>query len=140
MLTFNHEERHRYDDIIDLPHHVSKTHSQMPLSDRAAQFAPFAALTAHGEAVKETARLTDERIELDEDCRAALDLKLLQIHRQQAAHPSVTITYFVPDRQKAGGAYVEAAGRVKKIDEYERAVILTDGTKIPADEIIDLVL
>ncbi len=140
MLTFNHEERHRYDDIIDLPHHVSKTHPQMPLSARAAQFAPFAALTAHGEAVKETARLTDERIELDEDCRAALDLKLLQIHRQQAAHPSVTITYFVPDRQKAGGAYVEAAGRVKKIDEYERAVILTDGTKIPADEIIDLVL
>lgn len=140
MLTFNHEERHRYDDIIGLPHHVSKTHPQMPLSARAAQFAPFAALTAHGEAVKETARLTDERIELDEDCRAALDLKLLQIHRQQAAHPSVTITYFVPDRQKAGGAYVEAAGRVKKIDEYERAVILTDGTKIPADEIIDLVL
>lgn len=140
MLTFNHEERHRYDDIIGLPHHVSKTHPQMPLSARAAQFAPFAALTAHGEAVKETARLTDERIELDEDCRAALDLKLLQIYRQQDTHPSATITYFVPDRQKTGGVYVEAVGRVKKIDEYERAVILTDGTKIPADEIIDIVL
>lgn len=134
----NLKSTHQYDDIIHLPHHVSKIHPPMPIQDRAAQFAPFAALTGHHDAVKETARLTEERIELDENCKAVLDGKLQNIQEQSDRNSVVSITYFEPDRKKAGGAYVTLTGCVKKIDEYERAVILTDGTQIPIDEIIEI--
>lgn len=127
----------KYKDMIDLPHHVSTAHPQMPVPDRAAQFAPFAALSGHHEAVKETARLTDKRIELDEYCKAALDRKLKEIW-QSGSKKTVSITYFVPDVQKAGGSYVTAAGCVKKIDEYGRNLVLDDGTKIQIDEIIKI--
>ncbi|MCI9341284.1 MAG: YolD-like family protein [Dorea sp.] len=131
---------HRYDDIIMLPRHVSKTHPPMPAADRAAQFAPFAALTGHYDAVKEAARLTEERVELDESCKAVLDGKLQDIRRRLGEEPAVTVTYFVPDERKSGGSYETAAGCVRKIDEYERVLVLTDGTRIPVSELLEIEL
>ena len=127
-----------YDDIINLPHHVSTTRPHMPAIDRAAQFAPFAALTGHDAAIKETARLTDERVELDECIKADLSDRLQIIADRIKEHPEIAITYFQPDAKKNGGAYVTAVGTAKKIDEYERIVILTDGTVIPIDEILSI--
>ena len=129
---------HQYDDIIDLPHHVSATRPRMSMIDRAAQFSPFAALTGYDAAIKETGRLTDRRIELTEDSRAALDRKQQLLVDNLADHPEVSVTYFVPDERKSGGAYVTVTGRVKKVDDYQRLLILTDGTKIPLDEILDM--
>lgn len=129
---------HEYDDIIDLPHHVSATRSRMSMIDRAAQFSPFAALTGYDAAIKETGRLTDERIELSEESRAALDRKQQFLMDNLADCPEVSVTYFVPDERKSGGAYVTITSQVKKVDEFERLLILTDGTKIPLDEIQDL--
>ena len=134
----NNYEFYRYQDMIELPHHVSKTHARMPVQDRAAQFAPFAALTGHHEAVKETARLTDERIELDEYCKAGLDRKLREIRECLESEPRVSVTYFLPDSYKAGGSYVTAEGYVKKIDEYEGLLLMEDGTRIRVEDIIEL--
>lgn len=138
MIRFNQGERHKYDDIIDLPHHVSKTRPQMPAEDRAAQFAPFAALTGHGEAVKETSRVTERRIEMDEDLKSVLDRKLWTIRRQLASRPFISVIYFVPDSQKAGGVYKKAAGHVKRLDEYKGVMFFDDGNQIPIAEIIEL--
>ena len=132
-------DSHRYDDIIHLPHHVSTAHPPMPAADRAAQFSPFAALAGHEAAIRETARLTDERAELDENAKAVLDEKLRMIQEMLPAHPEITVTYFQPDAKKSGGAYVTATDRVKKIDEYENIVLLQDGTKIPIDDIAEIV-
>lgn len=133
-------ERDNYEDMIDLPHPVSKTHPHMLVSDRAAQFMPFAALTGHGEAVNETARLTETRAELDESRKAVLDgkLKNIQGYLDREREPAVSITYFVPDDRKRGGAYITVTGSVKRIHEYKRSVILTDGTSIPIDEIVEI--
>ena len=128
----------RYDEIINLPHHVSKTRPQMPLSDRAAQFAPFAALTGYDSAIKETGRLTDERIELDEEALAALDRKYQLLMDTLDDAPEVTIIYFQPDERKAGGQYVSATGTVKKVDTFGRRILLQDGTRIPLDSVYDL--
>lgn len=128
----------QYDDIINLSHHVSTKHPQMPPIDRAAQFAPFAALTGYDAAVKETARLTDERIELDEYTMDALRDRLQMIADRLEENPEITVTYFQPDAKKEGGAYITAAGTVKKIDEYEQAVVMTHGTAIPFDEIVSI--
>lgn len=125
-----------YDDIINLPHHVSPKHPHMPLMDRAAQFAPFAALTGHDAAVKETARLTDRRQELDEYEKAALSDKLNLVAEQIEDCPEITITYFKPDNKKDGGAYLTVTGDLKKIDDYQRTVCMTDGTNIPIEEIL----
>ena len=127
-----------YDDIISLPHHVSTTRPHMSTIDRAAQFSPFAALTGYDAAVKETARLTDERVELDEYMRDALSDRLQIIADRLKECPEIEITYFQPDVKKNGGAYVTAISAVKKIDEYKRIVVMTDGTAIPIDEIISL--
>lgn len=127
-----------YDDILHLPHHVSAAHPPMAAIDRAAQFLPFAALTGYDGAIKETARLTDERVELDDSARDALSGRLQIIADRMKEHPEIAITYFQPDAKKSGGAYVTAGGEVKKIDEYERAVVMADGTVIPMDEIICL--
>lgn len=127
-----------YDDIINLPHHVSSTRPQMSMIDRAAQFSPFAALTGYDAAIKETGRLTDEKIELDEDTKAALDMKqayLLEIIDDQ---PEITVTYFLPDTKKSGGAYVTVTGNLKRFDDYERLLTLTNGKKIPMDDITDI--
>ena len=128
----------RYDEIINLPHHVSTTRPQMPMSDRAAQFAPFAALTGYDSAIKETGRLTDERIELDEEALAALDRKYQLLMDTLDDAPEVTIIYFQPDARKAGGQYVSATGTVKKVDTFGRQILLQDGTRIPLDSVYDL--
>lgn len=125
----------KYDDILNLPHHVSASRPHMSAIDRAAQFAPFAALTGYDAAVRETARLTDARMELDEYEKEALNDKLRVLGENLESAPEVTITYFLPDGKKAGGAYVTASGAVKKIDGYERVVVLADGGRIPIDEI-----
>ena len=127
-----------YDDIINLPHHVSASRPRMSALDRAAQFSPFAALTGYDDAVKETARLTDERVELDESSKAALNERLLMIQGQLDDQPQVSIIYFQPDDKKAGGTYITATGSVKKIDEYERTAVMKDGTKISIDDIIKI--
>jgi hypothetical protein len=125
-----------YDDMLHLPHHVSQRHPQMSLHDRAAQFSPFAALTGYDAAVKETARLTAQRVELDEGEKEALDQRLTLVQERLPEPTEVTITYFVPDKKKDGGAYVSVSGTVKKIDDYEHTVVLRDGTSIPIEEIV----
>lgn len=127
-----------YEDIIHLPHHVSATRPQMSMLDRAAQFSPFAALTGYDEAIKETGRLTDDRIELDENTRTALDIKQAYLAENINIHPEISITYFLPDTKKDGGEYVTATGSLKRIDEYERMLIFVDGRKIPMDEIANI--
>lgn len=119
---------HKYDDIIHLPHHVSTKHPRMPLPDRAAQFSPFAALTGHEAAIKETERLTEEWAWLDEDRRAVLDGQLMLLKEHLTERPEVTFLYFRPDEKKTGGAYLTITGRVKKIDDYEQRLVLEDGT------------
>ena len=128
----------KYDEIMGLPHHVSKTRPQMPMSDRAAQFAPFAALTGYESAIKETGRLTDERIELDVEALSALDMKYQLLMEALDEAPEVTITYFQPDERKAGGKYVSAVGTVKKIDDFERRITMRDGTRIPMDDVLSI--
>ena len=128
----------RYDEIMELPHHISKTRPQMPMSDRAAQFAPFAALTGYDSAIKETGRLTDERIALDEEALTALDRKYQLLMDTLNDAPEVTIIYFQPDERKAGGQYVSATGTVKKVDTFGRRILLQDGTRIPLDSVYDL--
>lgn len=127
-----------YDDIIDLPHPTSTKHPRMPLADRAAQFSPFAALTGHEAAIHETARLTDRRIELDEDEKTALDRKLRLITEHLAERPAVRITYFQADQRKDGGSYEIAEGSMKKVDEIARMVVLTDGRRIPIEDIYEI--
>ena len=130
----------KYEDIINLPHHVSKKHPQMSLEARSAQFAPFAALTGYDAAVKETARLTSERIEIGEDLKTIIDEKIQEIKRNLHLNikQNVSITYFVPDVKKSGGKYVSKEGNVKKIDEYKQLIILEDKTEIPIEEIIEI--
>lgn len=127
-----------YDDIIRLSRPSSMKHPRMALPDRAAQFAPFAALTGYEAAVSETARLTDERIELDDCAKAALSDRLRVIADGDAGHCPVSITYFRPDARKRGGCYTTAADTVKKIDEYSRIVVMTSGIKVPIDDIITI--
>ena len=127
-----------YEDIINLPHHVSKTRPQMSMLDRAAQFSPFAALTGYDAAIKETGRLTDEKIEMDEDRKTALDMKQTYLIEMLDEQPEISITYFLPDTKKSGGAYVTVTGNLKRFDEYERLLILTNGKKIPMDDIADI--
>lgn len=127
-----------YDDIINLPHHVSAKRPHMSVIDRAAQFSPFAAVVGYDAAVKETARLTDRRVELDEYEKDALNEKLNIVAEHIEERPEIAITYFKPDDKKAGGAYVTVTGHVKKIDDYEHIVCLTDGAKVPIEEIIQI--
>ena len=127
-----------YDDIIDQSRHVSTTHCRMATIDRAAQFSPFAALSGYGDAIKETARLTNKRIELDEDRKNALSDRLQQIADRINEHPEITFTYFLPDAKKNGGEYVAASGTVKRIDVLQRLVMMFDCTGIPFDEIINI--
>ena len=129
-----------YSDIIDLPHHVSVTRPQMSMMDRAAQFSPFAALTGYDAAIKETARLTDQKIELDDYEKEEINDKIQLIAEHIREDFEVVITYFQPDGKKAGGAYVDALGVVKKIDEYERMIVFQEGRKVPIDDILEIKL
>lgn len=127
-----------YDDIINLPHYVSKKHPQMSIEARSAQFAPFSALTGYDEAIKETARLTDKRIEIDDGLKIILNNKLQYVLEKIKLKPEIIFTYFVYDDKKIGGKYVEKIGVVKKIDMVEQYVMLIDKTKIPILEIINI--
>ena len=110
----------------------------MPVRDRAAIFSPFAALSGHGAAIAETVRLTERRIELDEDSRAELDRKQGVLLEHIDEQPEITITWFHPDEKKDGGAYLTATGRLKKFRELERILLLTDGTEIPLQNVVAL--
>ena len=128
----------KYDDIINLPHHVSAAHPHMPLIDRAAQFQPFRALSGYEDAVHETARLTDEKVELTEDEKALLDLRLQRLADEISSQPQVTLTCFRPDKKKAGGTYVTVTGRLKKMDDYEGVLILAGGERIIIEDIVTI--
>ena len=127
-----------YDDIINLPHPTSQRHPRMPIRDRASIFSPFAALSGHGAAIAETARLTERRMELDEDSRAELDRKQAVLLEHMDEQPEVTITWFQPDERKDGGAYLTATGRLKMLRELERLLVLADGTEIPLEDVVAL--
>ena len=128
----------RYDDIINLPHHISPTRKQMSMHDRAAQFAPFAALVGYDDAVAETARLTETRPELDEQEQRAINERLAYIADHINEQPEVSIRHFVPDEHKSGGAIVEASGKVKKISATDKTIVMADGCKIRLSDIVDL--
>ena len=127
-----------YEDIINLPRPVSKKHPQPPLSERAARFAPFAAITGYEEMVLEEARITEEKIELDECALILLDKKLNIIQKHLSQSPEITVTYFVPDKKKTGGAYRTITGIVKRIDPYQKILILQNDEKIQIEDIYNL--
>ena len=129
-----------YDDIINMPHHVSSRHPQMSMMNRAAQFAPFAALTGHAAAIEETARLTDEQHELADEDSEALNQKLAYLRENLHEHPIITITYFEPDRKKAGGMYKSIEGQLKNIDDYNQSIVLKSGEVIFLKSILDIQL
>ena len=128
----------KYDAIIGLPHHVSQKHPPMPMEKRAAQFAPFAALTGHAAAIRETARLTDEKIELDDAMKLEISDRLRELADRLPDAQPVAITYFLPDAYKSGGSYVDAVGTVRKLDAYARVIVMQDGRKIPIDDVLEV--
>lgn len=128
----------KYKDIINLPHHQSKRRPRMSMIDRAAQFSPFAALTGHNDAIIETARLTDRKIELDEGTKSVLNEKIQMISDYLSEMPTVTFTHFEPDIKKDGGAYLKTTGTVKKIDDFNKEIYLTDGTIILIEHIYEI--
>lgn len=129
------EDKHKYDDMLYLPHPVSKAHPPMRIQERAAQFAPFAALAGYGEAVRETERPTDGQVELDENCLALLDAKLQILCGHLQEQPEVSIVYFKPDEKKAGGSYIEITGNVKRVDACSGSLALADGAVVPIEGI-----
>jgi len=133
-----HKKESKYDDIIHLPHPVSKRHPPMPPLNRAAQFLPFAALTGHDDAIRETARLTDTFIELDENRKEELDRQLQLLRKNLSQKPEIEATYFQPDEKKSGGAYITIRGRIEKIDEYNHRILFTDGTAFPLENLFSL--
>ncbi len=128
-----------YEDIINLPHHISKKHRPMPREARAAQFAPFAALTGYESDVNEAARYTGKRRELGEYETERLNRRINEIRNGIHGNTEVIITYFKPDEKKAGGEYLNIGGRVRKIDDYGRTLTLTSGALIPLDDISEIV-
>ena len=128
----------QYDDIINLPHHVSKRHPQMSLYARSAQFAPFAALTGYDDAIKETSRETSEKIDIDDGLKSILDSKLQIIMEQIKNKPEISFTYFIPDSKKDGGSYITVIGIVRKIDLYNQIIYLANNTEIPINDIINI--
>ena len=131
-------ETQQYDDIINLPHHVSTVHTHMSLHDRAAQFLPFAALTGYEDAIKESGRLTEEQISLSESEIESLNERLHILSQEQHSQPKISVTYFVPDEKKEGGAYETVEGYVKRIDVYRGVLVMTDGLQILMEDMIEL--
>lgn len=127
-----------YDDIIDHPHYEPKRHPRMSMHNRAAQFAPFAALTGYDAAINETARLTDTQLELEEYDNQRLQDILMRLAAQVAKRPAITVIYFKPDERKAGGAYHTLTGNLKTIDEATHSLVMADGTRIPLGSVLDL--
>ena len=126
-------ETHKYDDIINLPHHVSHSRPRMSNYDRAAQFSPFAALTGYGDAVKETERITDNKLELAEDEKQLLNEKMQILLENLDDNPKITVTYFEPDKKKSGGVYLTKIGNVKEIDIIGQKIIFTDKSFVKTD-------
>ena len=125
----------KYDDIINLSHPTSKKHPRMPIRDRAAQFAPFAALVGYDDAVEETARVTDDMIEQSEEMKAVIDEKLRYLSERIGEMPTILVTYFLPDEKKSGGEYKIFEGRLKRLDDYDAMMIFECGKKILYDKI-----
>ena len=134
----NDYTEHKYDDILNMPHHVSNTRPHMSMHDRAAQFSPFAALVGYDDAVKETARLTNEKQELTADKIADLNQKIAFLTEHADERPEVTIEYFIPDEKKAGGKYVTFSGNFRRIDEYNHNMVFVSGEEIPLNDIFDI--
>ena len=128
----------KYDDIIDLPHHVSKTRKPMSLYNRAAQFAPFAALTGYDDAIEETARLTETKVELSDKLKNDLNQKINFIKNNIKVHPEITIKYFVRDNKKSGGIYKSLTSIIKKVDDFNKCLIFADNTNVYFDDIISI--
>ena len=127
-----------YEDIINIPAPELKTRKPMPIRDRAAQFSPFAAVVGHDAAIAETARITEEITETDEYEKSEINRKLHEIIENISTHNNVLITYFKPDERKAGGAYIDVTGKVKKVDDFERLIVMQNGTKMPMDDILNI--
>lgn len=136
MAGYMKNIKFKYEDIINLPHPVSKRHKPMPVEDRAAQFAPFAALTGHQAAIEETARITEARIELDEEVKEHLNMQFQELLAEPGR--KIQVVYYVPDGRKSGGSYVTRVGTVKKIDEYQKILVLEDGSRIPLEDISEI--
>ncbi len=128
----------KYDDIIHLPHHTSPRHPRMSMRDRAAQFAPFSALTGYGDTIDETARLTDGKIVLTEDAKALLDMKQRLLAERIHTHPQVSVTHFVPDPRKSGGSYRTFTGRLKQIDGVNKVLVFADGQRVKIDDVLSI--
>lgn len=126
---------HAYDDIIRLPHPTSRKHPRMSMEERAAQFAPFAALTGFGDVIRETGRLTDKQVELGESDQVELERVLTFLDSQEEEHPMIKVTYFLPDTYKEGGTYVTVTGHLKRIDQVEGALLLWEGVRVPIQDI-----
>ena len=127
-----------YDDIINLEHYEPKRHPRMSIESRSAQFAPFAALTGHNDAIKETERLTTKRIELSDFDKKLINNKLLLIDKLKSEKPLITFTHFIYDNKKSGGKYIDITGIVKRIDLVNSIIYLTNNVNIPIDEILDI--
>lgn len=134
------EASHAYDDIINLPHPVSETRPRMTMTERAAQFAPFAALTGYGARIDETGRLTDEKLELDEEQKLALNETLNAVSRRLGSRPAVSVSWFVPDESKEGGRTESREGNARRVDSQRGTLTLTDGTVIPFENLYRLEL
>ena len=138
MKKIRHSYAMSYSDIIDLPHVEPYNHHRMSMQARAAQFAPFAALTGHSDAIAETARQTEQELELCDDNRSLLDQTMQQLLSHLAERPHVTFTYFVPDARKSGGSYTTRTGIVQQVDSYTRTLTLEGGAKVPIQHIVDI--
>lgn len=132
------EEKWNYEDIADLPHHVSTVHPPMDIRNRAAQFSPFAALTGYEDAIAEEARLTDGQIELSDEMFSVINENLAFLYEHAADYPEIRIHYFKPDERKAGGSYLTVRGVLKKIDPYGQRIVLQDGSAIPFRDIMEI--
>ena len=130
----------KYDDIIDLPHHVSERHPQMLAMDRAAQFSPFAALTGHRDMIAEAERLTEKKIELEEGEQQEIMIRLQILLGKIKEKPEAAVTYFVPDEKKSGGSYRTVCGAVVKVDGDKKQVVMENGTVIPMEDICKVFL
>jgi len=128
----------KYDDILNLPHHVSSVHPHMSMHDRAVQFSPFAALTGYEDTVKETARLTDEKLELTADRINDLNQKIAFLNEHAEERPQITVEYFIPDGKKSGGKYVILSGEFRRVDEYNHNMVFTSGEEIPLNDIFEI--
>lgn len=128
-----------YEDMIELPRPISKKHQPMSLNNRSAQFAPFSALIGYDEKIRETARITDKKIELDEEGKVVINEKLLWLKKHIQLYPQVSITYFLRDQKKSGGKYQTITGQIKKIDELEKTIYLMDKKQIKIEDIINIV-